>query len=109
MSDTEREAFEAWVTKRWGGDRGELRIRDMAGSERLGEYVNSHVQFARDAWQAAVAAERERRHQWSESAAVAAAHAAGFAGTHWTMGPEELAHLLNMVHARPNDQGNRPA
>jgi hypothetical protein len=54
-----------------------------------------------------VAAERGRRHRWSESEAVAAAHAAGFAGTHWTMGPEELVHLLNMVHARPNAKGEQ--
>lgn len=37
---------------------------------------------------------------WCEADAVAAAHAAGFAGTCWTMGPEELVHLLNMVGAR---------
>lgn len=29
----------------------------MAGSERLGEYVNAHVQFAWQAWQAAIAAQ----------------------------------------------------
>jgi hypothetical protein len=40
--------------------------------------------------------------RWCEAEAVAAAHAAGFAGTHWTMGPEELVHLLNMVNARPS-------
>lgn len=51
--DPERAAFEAWCCKRWGGDREALHIRDMAGSERLGEYVNGHVQFAWDAWQAA--------------------------------------------------------
>ena len=51
--DPEREAFEAWCCKRWAGDREALRIRDMAGSERLGEYVNSHVQFAWEAWQSA--------------------------------------------------------
>jgi hypothetical protein len=49
----ERAAFEAWCMKRWAGDRGALYIRDMPGSERLGEYVNGHVQFAWDAWQAA--------------------------------------------------------
>jgi hypothetical protein len=49
----ERAAFEAWCCKRWAGDRGALYIRDMPGSERLGEYVNGHVQFAWEAWQAA--------------------------------------------------------
>lgn len=49
----ERAAFEAWCCKRWGGDRDALRRRDMAGSERLGEYVSGHVQFAWDAWRAA--------------------------------------------------------
>lgn len=44
-------------------------------------------------------------HAWSAVEAVAAAQAAGFAGTHWSMGPEELVHLLNMVHARPNVRG----
>lgn len=51
--DPERAAFEAWCCKRWAGDRGALYIRDMPGSERLGEYVNGHVQFAWAAWQAA--------------------------------------------------------
>lgn len=51
--DPERAAFEAWCCKRWSGDRGPLYIRDMPGSERLGEYVNGHVQFAWEAWQAA--------------------------------------------------------
>jgi hypothetical protein len=36
---------------------------------------------------------------WSESDAVALAHRAGFAGTAWHVGPEELVHLLNMVAA----------
>jgi hypothetical protein len=49
----ERSAFEQWCMVRWGGDRGALLIRDMPGSERLGEYVNGHVQFAWEAWQAA--------------------------------------------------------
>jgi hypothetical protein len=40
-------------------------------------------------------------HQWSEAEAVAAAHAAGFAGTWWSMGPQELVHLLNMLRAQP--------
>lgn len=51
--DPERADFEAWCCRRWGGDRKALYIRDMAGSERLGEYVNGHVQFAWEAWQAA--------------------------------------------------------
>lgn len=51
--DPERAAFEAWCCKRWAGDRNALYIRDMPGSERLGEYVNGHVQFAWDAWRAA--------------------------------------------------------
>ena len=50
--DPERAAFEAWCMKCWAGDREALYIRDMPGSERL-EYVNGHVQFAWDAWQAA--------------------------------------------------------
>lgn len=56
----ERTAFEEWCCKRWGGDRDALRIRDMAGSELLGEYVSGPVQFAWEAWQASRAAERER-------------------------------------------------
>ena len=51
--DPARAAFEAWCCKRWAGDRGALYIRDMPGSERLGEYVNGNVQFAWEAWQAA--------------------------------------------------------
>ena len=50
----ERAAFEAWCcTLSWGGDREALEIRNMAGSKRLGEYVNDHVEFAWCAWQAA--------------------------------------------------------
>ena len=36
---------------------------------------------------------------WAEADAVALAHRAGFAGTCWTMGPEELVHLLNLTAA----------
>jgi hypothetical protein len=32
---------------------------------------------------------------WDESSAVSVAHASGFAGTSWIMGPEKLAHLLS--------------
>jgi hypothetical protein len=35
---------------------------------------------------------------WTPEAATRAAHAAGFAGTHWTMGPEELALLLTRAY-----------
>lgn len=35
------------------------------------------------------------RRMWSQDDAIKAAHAAGFAGTSWVMGPEELAMLLN--------------
>lgn len=52
----------------------------------------------------AAAANSTATRTWSEAEAVAAAHAAGFAGTYWTMGPEELVHLLNMVRAQPPGQ-----
>jgi len=52
--DPERAAFEAWCCKRWGGDRDALRRRDAyPDSERYGEYVLGHVEFAWCAWQAA--------------------------------------------------------
>lgn len=35
---------------------------------------------------------------WSHNAAIEAAHNAGFAGEHWTMGPEELALLLTCTY-----------
>lgn len=38
---------------------------------------------------------------WSEAEAVALAHRSGFAGTCWTMGPEELAHTLNLLCVPP--------
>jgi len=41
---------------------------------------------------------------WTEAQAVALAHACGFAGTSWRVGPEELVHLLNTVGAAtPSD------
>jgi hypothetical protein len=41
------------------------------------------------------------RAPWSAEEAVDLAHRAGFSGTCWTVGPEELAHMLNMVNAQP--------
>jgi hypothetical protein len=35
--------------------------------------------------------------------AIRAAHAAGFAGTSWIMGPEELAHLPNVAQMMSDD------
>jgi hypothetical protein len=37
--------------------------------------------------------------KWSDSQAVDLAHRSGFAGTSWVMGPEELAHTLNLAAA----------
>lgn len=41
------------------------------------------------------------RAPWSAEEAVDLAHRAGFSGTCWTVGPEELVHMLNMVNAQP--------
>ena len=49
----ERAAFEVWCCKRWGGDHQQLYRRDIPGSERFGEYANTHVEFAWQAWKAA--------------------------------------------------------
>jgi hypothetical protein len=38
---------------------------------------------------------------WSAEEAVELAHRAGFSGTCWTVGPEELVHMLNMVACPP--------
>jgi len=54
LPEPDRAAFEAWCVKRWAGDRGALTIRGD------GEYLNGHVKFAFEAWQAAAKAERER-------------------------------------------------
>lgn len=43
----------------------------------------------------------EQADRWRRSQAVAVAHASGFAGTCWTMGPEELAHLLGVAGVQP--------
>lgn len=40
--------------------------------------------------------------------AILLAHAAGFAGTSWIMGPEELAHLLNVAKKTPNVRSQEP-
>jgi hypothetical protein len=69
-------------------------VEDRAGLEGLAEY--DAVLALIDA----ALAEPEPRQPWSEAEAVAVAHRAGFAGTHWSVGPEELAHLLNMVAPR---------
>lgn len=37
--------------------------------------------------------------RWSDEDATALAHRAGFSGTSWTMGPEELAHTLSLIAA----------
>lgn len=42
--------------------------------------------------------------RWENSQAVAVAHASGFAGTCWTMGPEELAHLLSVAGPQPSPE-----
>lgn len=39
---------------------------------------------------------------WTPRDAIALAHAAGFVGTSWVMGPEELAHVLNVLQKPPN-------
>lgn len=51
----EREAFEAWCIKRWAGDRGALT------KNQDGTYWNGHVDFAWNAWQAAVLAHLPQR------------------------------------------------
>jgi hypothetical protein len=45
--DKERELFESFCTKRWGGSS-----RDMFDVREDGEYVNGRVQFAWSSWQA---------------------------------------------------------
>jgi len=60
------------------------------------------------ALRAATAAGTGGPYQWSEDEAVRVAHAAGFAGTCWTMSPYELAHLLGMVGAWPNVGAKAP-
>jgi hypothetical protein len=54
----EREAFEAWVLTQPGGTEYAIRRRDMAGSERLGSYVEPAVEFA---WQALCARSASRQ------------------------------------------------
>lgn len=51
----EREAFEAWCIKRWAGDRGALT------KNQDGTYWNGNVDFAWNAWQAAVLAHLAQR------------------------------------------------
>lgn len=50
---SEREAFEAWCCKRWGGDRGGDNFLRHSTGTYAGEYVKGNVQFAWCAWQAA--------------------------------------------------------
>lgn len=42
---------------------------------------------------------------WTPESAIKAAHAAGFAGTCWTIGPEELAVVLNRALCSPPQVG----
>ena len=46
----ERKAFEEWCMRRWGGDRGALTTVSDRSSRDFGEYLNSHVEFAWQAW-----------------------------------------------------------
>ena len=62
--DTMREAFEAFVLSKPGANSLTICRRDFPGSDRIGEYVSSSVEFGWLSWQAATvqatAAERER-------------------------------------------------
>ncbi len=40
---------------------------------------------------------------WDEASAELVAQASGFAGKDWSMGPEELAHVLNTAMNTPGD------
>ena len=50
---TEREEFEAFCVKRWGGERNALAINAPDGGAYAGEYTIGNVEFAWKAWQAA--------------------------------------------------------
>jgi hypothetical protein len=54
VATDERATFEAWCTKRWGGDRGDSFLREEGGAY-AGEYINGRVEFAYSAWQARAA------------------------------------------------------
>lgn len=82
------------------GDR--LALSDFMGEDDMDDLID----YVCDQWaepalaaSAPVAPPVQAVAPWSEADVVALAHRAGFAGTCWTMGPEELVHLLNLAAA----------
>ena len=69
-----------------------------------GDVFLDHKRKGEDHGSAALAADEHCRRAgvWTPPEAIRAAHAAGFAGTSWIMGPEELAHLLNVAQKMSN-------
>ena len=78
-----------------------------------GDVFLDHKRKGEDHGSAALAADEHCRRAgvWTPPEAIRAAHAAGFAGTSWIMGPEELAHLLNVAQKMSNSEitGATPA